>query len=156
MTTQSKWRCTLLITRPIILNLQYLRLCASLHLGWRTPSNITSVSTRSTPTPAMGSQKCTVTNRSIQRRCSSTIFNNFLINTHRKVLDDGGVLDIRAIITFKGKVGEILKIVYCQASGLWQYNVCSEKGEAVTVHSGCLGLNVVRKEGTKDCELLLC
>ena len=43
---------------------------------------------------------------------------NFLLNTRRKVLDDGGVLDIRAIITFKGKVGEILKIVYCQASGL--------------------------------------
>ena len=46
------------------------------------------------------------------------ISSNFLINTYRKVLDDGGVLDIRAIITFKGKVGEILKIVYCQASGL--------------------------------------
>ena len=40
------------------------------------------------------------------------------MNTHWKVLDDGGVLDIRAIITFKGKVGEFQKIVYCQASGL--------------------------------------
>ena len=37
-----------------------------------------------------------------------------LTNTHWKVLDDGGVLDIRAIITFKGKVGGIQNIVYCQ------------------------------------------
>ena len=74
MTTQSRWRWNLFITRPIMLHNQYFRLCASLHLGWRTPLNITSVSTRSTPTPAMGSQKYTVTNRSMQRRCCSTIF----------------------------------------------------------------------------------
>ena len=77
MITRSKWRWTVFITRPIMLHIQYFRLCASLHLGWRTPLNITSVSTRSTPTPAMGSQKYTVTNRSMQRRCCSTLFIKF-------------------------------------------------------------------------------
>ena len=90
------------------------RWCVSLHWGSRMPTSITSASTRSTPTPDTDSPRCTATNRSMQRRWLKNrnidqykyrLFNR-VTDIFLKVLEDSGILDIRAVITFKGKVGQ--------------------------------------------------
>ena len=90
------------------------RWCVNSHLGWRMRSSTTSASTRSTPTLVTAFQRCTATNRSMQRRWLKNrnidqykyrLFNR-VTDIFLKVLEDSGILDIRAVITFKGKVGQ--------------------------------------------------